>query len=217
MTGSHSQIPREAKSEQPTPVIHVVDDDESFQTAVARLLRAAGYEVRTYASADDFLQKRVDSAPGCILLDFRMPGLNGLDLQAALKREGEPLPIVFLSGEGDIPASVQAIKSGAVDFLTKPVQREVLFAAIENALARAAADRHNIEQLKRWRARHATLTERERLVFDGVIAGQMNKEIARTLGTSERTAKSDRAQVMDKMGARSLAELVHIAESLRAT
>lgn len=201
---------------QRAPVIHIVDDDESFQTAMSRLLRAAGYETRIYTHANDFLLAPFDEAPGCLLLDIRMPGLNGLDLQEAVAARTEPLPIIFLSGFGDVPTTVRAIKAGAVDFLTKPVQREALLNAVQNALARDRQGRVMREQLRNWHVRYKTLTARELEVFERVIAGKMNKEIAGDLGAAERTIKAHRARVMEKMRAASLAELVHIADQLLA-
>lgn len=198
------------------PIIHVVDDDESFQAAIMRLLRAAGYEARAYKNAGDFLLANLEPAPGCILLDLRMPGPSGLDLQKALAARGDSLPIIFLSGHADIPASVRAIKAGAMDFLTKPVQRETLLNAIENALARGEQNRVMQEQTRKWLESYKSLTRRELEVFERVVAGKMNKEIAEELGAAERTVKAHRAQMMEKMRAASVAELVHIAERLRA-
>jgi FixJ family two-component response regulator len=202
--------------EQQAPIIHIVDDDESFQTAISRLLRAAGYEVRTYTNVGNFLLANFEQSPGCILLDVRMPDLNGLDLQEALAMRGETMPIIFLSGYGDIPSTVRAMKAGAIDFLTKPVQRETLLNAIQNALAHDIRERVSREQLKNWRACYDTLSTRELEVFNRVIAGKMNKEIAGELSAAERTVKAHRAQVMKKMHAASLAELVHIADQLQA-
>jgi FixJ family two-component response regulator len=196
-------------------VIHVVDDDESFQSAISRLLRATGYKVRTYANAGDFLLADLDEAPGCILLDVRMPGPSGLELQAALAMRPAPLPIIFLSGYGDIPTTVRAIKAGAVDFLTKPVKREALLNAIRNALAHDAERRVLREQWNRWRACYDSLTQRELQVFEGVVNGKMNKEIADHLGTAVRTVKAHRGKMMEKMRVHSVAELVHIADQLR--
>lgn len=203
-------------STRQVPVIHVVDDDESFQEGMSRLLRAAGYDVRGYVNAGDFLLSHVDDGPGCLLLDVRMPGPSGLELQESLARQVGHLPIIFLSGHGDIPVTVRAIKAGAVDFLTKPVQREVLLDAIRNALAHDLENRASLEQLKIWRARYSTLTPRELEVFERVVAGKMNKVIASELGAGERTVKAHRARVMEKMCAGSLAELVQIADQLRA-
>ena len=197
------------------PIIHVVDDDQSFQTAISRLLRAVGYTVRAYTNAGEFLLAEIDDGPGCILPDVRLPGPSGLDLQRALASRLNPLPIIFLSGYGDIPSSVQAIKAGAMDFLTKPVQRETLLKAIQNALARGIENRVLHDQLRNYRACYNTLTKREAEVFSRVVAGKMNKEIASELGAAERTIKAHRAQVMEKMQAGSIAELVHIADQLQ--
>jgi FixJ family two-component response regulator len=202
---------------RPAPVIHVVDDDEAVRTAVVRLLQAAGHEARGYASAGEFLLGRSDrNAPGCAVLDVRLPGPSGLDLQEALARLEVPIPIVFLTGHGDIPMSVRAMKAGAVDFLTKPVRAEALLAAVRNALARDAEARSTRERLHAFRTRYETLTPREREVFAGVVAGKLNKQIAAELGTAERTVKAHRAQVMEKMQVGSVAELVHVADALQA-
>jgi FixJ family two-component response regulator len=199
------------------PVIHVVDDDDSVRTGVVRLLQAAGFEARGYASAGEFLLGRSDrNAPGCVVLDVRMPGPSGLDLQDALARLEEPLPIVFLTGHGDIPMSVRAMKAGAVDFLAKPVSRDTLLASVRTALARDAETRAAREGLRLLRARYETLTPREREVFAGVVAGKLNKQIAADLGTAERTVKAHRAQIMGKMQVASVAALVHVADLLDA-
>ena len=202
---------------QPAPIVHVVDDDDAVRTAVVRLLQAAGHEARGYASAGEFLLGRSDrNAPGCAVLDVRLPGPSGLDLQEALARLEVPIPIVFLTGHGDIPMSVRAMKAGAVDFLTKPVRAEALLAAVRNALARDAEARSTRERLQAFRTRYETLTPREREVFTGVVAGKLNKQIAAELGTAERTVKAHRAQVMEKMQVGSVAELVHVADALHA-
>jgi FixJ family two-component response regulator len=199
------------------PIIHVVDDDDSVRTGVVRLLQAAGFEARGYASAGEFLLGRSDrNAPGCVVLDVRMPGPSGLDLQDALARLEEPLPIVFLTGHGDIPMSVRAMKAGAVDFLAKPVSRDTLLASVRTALARDAETRAAREGLRLLRARYETLTPREREVFAGVVAGKLNKQIAADLGTAERTVKAHRAQIMGKMQVASVAALVHVADLLDA-
>jgi FixJ family two-component response regulator len=196
------------------PIIHVVDDDEPMRDAVARLLRSQGYEVRTHASAGDYLLARAEPASACIVLDLRMPGPSGLELQEALRRFPVSVPIVFLTGQGDIAASVRAMKAGAVDFLTKPVQPADLLRAVEAALARDRASRAGRESRADAQSRHASLTPRERAVFDHVVAGSPNKAIARALGITERTVKMHRAQVMGKMRAGSIAELVRLAEHL---
>lgn len=198
------------------PIIHVIDDDESVRKAVTRLLRAAGHEVCSYASAGEFMLGWQADSPGCIVLDVRMPGPSGLDLQEAFGKLDNPLPIIFLTGHGDIPMSVRAVKAGAVDFLTKPVQREALLAAIENALAQDAQNRSARQGQNALQACHASLSEREREVFNLVVAGKLNKQIATELGASERTVKAHRARVMEKMQVSSLAELVRVAEHLEA-
>ena len=197
-----------------TPIIHVVDDDASFRTAVTRLLRAANYEVRGYASAAEFLNSDPCAEPGCILLDLRMPGASGLDLQESVERMEVRLPIVFLTGHGDIPASVRAMKGGAVDFLTKPVPRETLLGAIQNALAVDAQDRAARTVLRELQSRYKNLTPREQEVLVHVVSGKLNKQIAFDLGTSERTIKAHRASIMEKLGVQSVAELARLAQAL---
>ncbi|HEU0275079.1 MAG TPA: response regulator [Candidatus Udaeobacter sp.] len=198
------------------PVVHVVDDDDSLRKAVTRLLRAAGYDVRDYASAGDFaLATRERNRRGCVLLDVRMPGPSGLDLQEALAQEEEPLPIIFLTGHGDVPTSVRAMKAGAVDFLTKPIKRDVLLSAVRTALARDLRSHTSREQLRELRTRFAKLTPREREVFELVVTGRLNKQIAAELGMAERTVKAHRGQVMMKMQVTSLAELVHLADKMQ--
>lgn len=198
----------------PTPIIHVVDDDDSFRTAVMRLLRAAGYEVRGYPSAGEFLMANTGSTTGCVVLDVHMPGPSGLDLQAAFSAKDDGLPIIFLTGHGDIPMSVRAMKAGAVDFLTKPLEREALLNAVQNALALDMKGRAVRSRASALQSDYQRLTSRERAVFTLVVAGKLNKQIAAELEISERTVKAHRAHVMEKMHVASLAELVHIAEQL---
>jgi FixJ family two-component response regulator len=199
------------------PIVHVVDDDDSLRKAVTRLLRAAGYDVRAYASAGDFaLASRENNRRGCLLLDVRMPGPSGLDLQEALARKDEALPIIFLTAYGDIPTTVRAMKAGAVDFLTKPIKRDVLLTAVRTALARDMRVHTSREQLRDLRARFAKLTPREREVFELVVEGRLNKQIAAELGMAERTVKAHRGQVMAKMQATSVAELVHLADKMQS-
>jgi FixJ family two-component response regulator len=197
------------------PLIHVVDDDDSLRSALQRLLSAAGYRVKAYASAGEFLLDPPADAPGCLLLDLRMPGPSGLDLQEALGRHGIRLPVIFLSGHGELATGVRAMKAGAVDFLTKPVEREPLLAAIARALEVDAAQRAASGVDRDLQDRYAQLTAREREVFDLVVAGRLNKQIADVLGIAERTVKAQRAQVMAKLGAANAAELGRIAAQLR--
>ena len=196
------------------PLIHVIDDDDSLRAALLRLLAAAGYEACGYGSAGDFLLHPPPERPGCLLLDVRMPGPSGLDLQAALQRQGVELPIVFMTGYADLASGVRAMKAGAVDFLAKPVEREALFEALQQALALDADRRSARVQAQDLRQRLDALTERERLVFERVVSGRLNKQIAAELGVSERTVKMQRAQVMAKLGAGSAAELGRLAERL---
>ena len=197
------------------PIVHVVDDDEPLRTALARLLRTQGYDVRTYASAGEFLIVPPVGKSGCLILDLQMPGPSGLALQDALEYHKVTLPIVFLTGHGDVASSVRAMKGGAVDFLTKPVEPGVLLQAVAIALARDDELRGSRARLALARSRWATLTERERDVFERVVKGTLNKLIAADLGISERTVKAHRHEVMAKMGARSVAELVETAQQLR--
>jgi FixJ family two-component response regulator len=198
------------------PIVHLVDDDASLRAALGGLLRAAGYDVRAYASAAEFLLDDAAGASGCLLLDLRLKGPSGFDLQDALGRRGSGVPIVFMSAHGDIPASVRAMKGGAVDFLTKPVERGPLLAAIRAALARDATQSATAERLADLRTRYARLTDRERAVLDGVVAGKLNKQIAADLGIAERTVKTHRASLMTKLGADSPAVLGRIVEQLGA-
>ena len=195
-------------------VIHVVDDDASVRDALQRLLGAYGYEVRQYASAGEFLLAWPADLPGCLLLDVRMPGPSGLELQQALSRRADAPPVVFLTGFGDIPMSVLAIRRGAVDFLTKPVEKEALLAAVNAALERDAERRERNRAHQAMRNRFDSLTARERAVFAQVVEGRLNKQIAESLGTCERTVKAHRAHVMEKMDVHSVAELVHHAMKL---
>jgi RNA polymerase sigma factor (sigma-70 family) len=198
------------------PLIHVVDDDASFRVALARLLKGSGYRAALYRSAHHLLEelpKKIDV--GCILIDVRMPGLNGLDLQARLTEIDNTLPIVFLTGHGDIPMSVRAIKAGAEDFLLKPVSKKALLDAIQRALTRYENTRERSARLRSLRSLVETLTPRQSEVFALIVAGKLNKQIAHELGTSERTIKAHRQAVMQKLKARSLVEAVSIAEQLR--
>jgi RNA polymerase sigma factor (sigma-70 family) len=195
--------------------VHVVDDDASFRIAIERRLKKAGYAVATYPSAQQLLDRLPDEdEPGCILLDVRIPDLSGPELQDRLGKLGSTLPIVFLSGYADVRTTVQTIKAGAEDFLTKPVSSEQLLRAVEQAMAHHEASRDVKRRRDTLRELVATLTPRERQVFERVVRGKINKQIAHELGTTERTIKAHRQQVMEKMKLRSLAELVSVAEHL---
>jgi RNA polymerase sigma factor (sigma-70 family) len=196
-------------------VVHVVDDDAAFRKSISRLLQAAGYEVASYESAQQLLDGLPPNiGPSCILLDVRLPGLTGPELQKRLVERGSPLPIIFLTGHGDIQTSVQAIKAGAADFLTKPVTKARLLATIEQALAHYELIHGQHVQLNYLRSLVAKLTPRERQVFELVVRGKMNKQIAHELGATERTIKAHRHRVMEKLQAQSLPQLVSIAERL---
>ena len=195
------------------PVIHIVDDEKSVRTAVARVLRAAGYQVSVYESANHLLEK-LPKERGCILLDVQMPGLNGPQLQEVLGKMDFSLPIIFLTGHGDIPTSVCAIKAGAEDFLPKPAPKNVLLDAIGRALKRYDETHERNVRLSEFRECFNALTPREREVFAIVVRGRLNKQIAYELGTSERTVKAHRQRIMQKFKVKSLAELVSIAEHL---
>jgi FixJ family two-component response regulator len=193
--------------------VHVVDDDASFRTAIERLLAKAGYDVVTYPSAQHLLDRMPsESQMGCILLDVRMPGMSGPELQCRLSELGSILPIVFLTGYPDVPTTVRTIKAGAEDFLTKPVSSDKLLQAIERAIAHHEARRGLKSKLDMVRARIAALTPREREVFELVVRGKANMQIAHALGCAERTIKAHRQRVMEKMQVQSLAELVSLAE-----
>ena len=196
------------------PIIHIVDDDRSFRTAVGRLLSASGYSISLYGSGEELLAQLPGTAFGCILLDLDMPGLSGLALQERLVEQAPLLPIVFLTGHGDIRASVQAMKAGADDFLEKPATSEALLDAIGRALHRAESRRDEFDRAQAERSRLESLTPREFEVLRLIVRGKLNKQIAHVLGTSERTVKAHRHNLMEKIGARSLAETVSIAERL---
>lgn len=196
-------------------IVYVVDDDASYRTAIKRLLEKTGYRVVTYASAQQLLDQRPDeNSPGCILLDARMPGLSGPELQSRLIEFGSTLPIVFLTGYMDITATVKAIKAGADNFFIKPVRSDELLRAIEKALTRHETALALKGELETLRARLSTLTPRQRQVFEIIVRGKTNKHAARELGSTERTIKAHRQGIMEKMNVRSLAQLVVIAERL---
>jgi FixJ family two-component response regulator len=198
----------------PAPVVvHLIEDDESSRIASSRLLRTAGYAVRVYSTGAEFLAQPPTEA-GCLVLDLRLPGPSGLDLQERLSTLANPLPIVFLTGHGDVPKTVRAMKAGAVDFLTKPVDAPVLLDAVARAIARDAENRVVRARQHEARARYSRLTPRERDVFAHLISGQLNKQIGYDLGISERTTKIHRGQVLEKMQADSIADLVRLAADL---
>ncbi len=198
-----------------TPLIHVVDDDESLREALLDLLGVAGFETRGYGSTGEFLLDPPPDHPGCVLLDVRMPGPSGLELQAAMQQQGATLPVIFLTGHADVASSVRAMKAGAVDFLEKPVTRDTLLEAVRRALARDATLRATRAETQRQDARLAVLTARERDVFDRIVAGRLNKQIADELHISLRTVKAYRAQVMEKLGVATAAELGTLARDRR--
>jgi FixJ family two-component response regulator len=198
-----------------TPCVHIVDDDAAFRTAIGRLLRASGYCVALYESGDRLLNNPPNGDnSGCILLDIRMKGLGGFELQDQLQLRGVLLPIVFLTGHGDIPMSVRAIKGGAEDFLSKPVSRKTLLEVVERALKRWQRTREQHAQFASLRARVETLTPRETEVFGLMVRGKLNKQVAYQLGASERTIKAHRHSIMEKLGVHSFAEAVSLAERL---
>jgi two-component system response regulator FixJ len=195
----------------PATTIFLVDDDASFLRATSRLLKASGFAVKTFASAAEFFSQRDQDAAGCLVTDLQMPGMNGLELQAALARTRNPLPILFLTGHGDIPSSVRAMRGGAEDFLVKTAPRAKLLDAIRRALARDAQERKTRAQRREVKERIGTLTEREREVFGHVIRGRLNKQIADDLRIAERTVKHHRKSITIKLGVPSVAELTRLA------
>jgi len=196
------------------PIIHIVDDDKSFRTSVGRVIEASGFRVASYGSGDEILAHLPSSEPGCILLDLQMPGLGGAELQDRLAEKVPLLPIVFLTGHGNIGATVRAMKAGAEDFLEKPASREALLEAIERALLLYEKRRTEHDRIHALQVLVASLTPRESQVFGLIVRGKLNKQIAYELSTSERTVKAHRHSIMEKLGVRSLAEAVSIAERL---
>ena len=195
--------------------VFLVDDDSSVRRALTRLIRSAGYEIETFASAQEFFTSKPEAAGvACLVLDVRMPGLNGLELQQALRAANVTIPIIFITGHGDIPMSVKAMKAGAVDFLPKPVRQEALLPAIEQALARASRQAAEAAELIQIERCLESLTPREREVMALVVTGMLNKQIAYELGTVEKTIKVHRSRVMEKMQVTSFAELVRLAEKV---
>lgn len=203
--------------QSPPALVHLVDDDASVRAAVEDLLASVGLATRSYVSAADFLERARLDAPGCLVLDVRMPGMNGLDLQQELQRRGLALPIIFITGHGDIPMSVRAMKQGALEFLTKPFRDQDLLDAIDQALRKAQDAHAQRRQLQDLQSRLDTLNEGERAVLARVVTGLLNKQIAAQLGVSEITVKVRRAALMRKLQAGSLAELVKMVERLEAS
>jgi FixJ family two-component response regulator len=193
------------------PIVHLVDDDDSFLRATSRLLRAKGFVVNTFSSAADLFSNRDQDASGCLIADLQMRGMDGLELQAAIARTSNPLTVLFLTGHGDIPSSVQAIRGGAEDFLVKTAPKGVLLDAIRRAMARDARERKKRTQRREILERIWTLTEREREVYSHVVRGRLNKQIADDLGITERTVKCHRQSITTKLGVPSVAELTRLA------
>ena len=196
------------------PLVHVIDDDVAIRRSLTRLLKSAGYDVQTFASAKEFMNRLPHEHPACAVVDLRMPDMTGLELHEALVAAKDPVPVVFITGYGDVPTGVHAMKAGAVDFLTKPYSAEALLDAVRRAIERDRRDREVRSRTREVVRRLHTLTPRERSVFSLVITGRLNKQVAAELGISEKTVKVHRARVMEKMQADSLASLVRMAQDV---
>jgi len=205
-------IPLGTRHSTLVPTIFVIDDDASIRKGLSRLLRSAGYTIETFPSAEEFLRREHFDGVGCIVLDVQMPGLSGMDLQEELSKADYHMPIIFITGHGDIPMGVQAMKKGAVDFLTKPFDDKELLRAVENATEKDGQGRTEYHEVQDIRRRIESLTAREHEIFRYVITGMLNKQIALELKIAEKTVKVHRGRVMEKLGANSVAELVRLAE-----
>jgi FixJ family two-component response regulator len=210
-------VPQEDKVTEGNPVIVIVDDDRSMRESAEMMLIALGFDVRIFISAKDFLEADIKEEVGCLILDVRMPGMSGLELQEKLVSARPSLPVIFITGHGTIPMSVRAMKAGAVDFLPKPFEEQDLLDAINSALSRQREMKSKHDEAAGIRQHFNALTPREQEVFSLLVTGKANKEVAHELGTSERTIKAHRASIMEKMHAGSLADLVRFAERLKAT
>jgi FixJ family two-component response regulator len=199
---------------QDAAVVFVVDDDESMRRSLATLLRSVGLDARVFPSPEEFMRAEHPNAPGCLVLDVRLPGMSGLAFQQELAKSGVAMPVIFITGHGDVPMSVRAMKAGAVEFLTKPFDDQALLDAIHAAIARDRIRRRDATQLAELQAHYRALTEREREVFKLVVAGRLNKQIAADLGLSVVTVKVHRGQLMRKMSAKSIVDLVRMADQL---
>ena len=197
------------------PTIFIVDDDPSVRESTELMLKSVGFNVKTFVSAQDFLKANLQEDLGCLILDVRMPGISGLDLQEKLVSAKTPLPVIFITGHGTVPMSVRAMKAGAVDFLQKPFEEQDLLDAINRAITRQRERKSKKDEADEFQQRLKALTPREYEVFSLLVTGMANKEIAHKLGTSERTVKAHRAQIMEKMNAGSLADLIRFAEKLK--
>jgi FixJ family two-component response regulator len=195
-------------------IVYVIDDDVSVREGMADLLRSVGHKVQSFGSAQDFLDGKRPDAPGCIVLDVRLPGPSGLEFQRTLSKSNMQLPIIFISGHGDIPMSVRAIKSGAIEFLTKPVHEQQLLDAVQAGIEQDRARREEAKSVSEFHERFQSLTPREREIFNLVVSGRRNKQIAADVGLSEMTVKVHRSQITRKMRAKSLVDLVRMADKL---